>query len=62
MDPNANLAEQRELANKILVCSDREHEAALCTCRGDGERLAELMQALDEWIKRGGFKPDAWRK
>ena len=27
----------------------------------DGERLAELVIALDEWISKGGFLPDQWR-
>jgi hypothetical protein len=50
MDPNANLAEQRRIALSILEGDD-----------GDAERLAELVQALDEWLTKGGFLPDAWR-
>jgi hypothetical protein len=25
-------------------------------------RLAELVQALDEWIRGGGFLPEEWNK
>jgi hypothetical protein len=27
----------------------------------DGVRLAELVVALDEWIRKGGFLPYRWR-
>ena len=52
MDPNANLDEQLRLANKILR-SDKWTDA-------DAERLAELVEALDGWIDRGGFLPQHW--
>ena len=55
MDPDANLAEQLELANRILACGAGEMED------GELERLAELVEALDEWIKSGGFLPEAWQ-
>lgn len=29
---------------------------------GDAVRLAELVQALDEWIGAGGFLPVDWTK
>lgn len=68
MDPNANLAEQRRLAAAII-----EHSADTLpdgSLRGsaaraiaeDGARLAELVQALDQWIVRGGWPPDAWAR
>lgn len=49
MDPNANLAEQRRLFSSLDKWT-----------RADLERLAELAEALDEWISAGGFLPDAW--
>jgi hypothetical protein len=68
MDPNANLARQRELSQEILTIVDQ--------CSDDGEftedqelelvhlaaNLAEHVQALDEWITRGGFLPEGWAK
>lgn len=64
MDPNANLREQREIAAEINAIRDNldpitdaftsdqldrlEHLAL---------RLAELVEALDEWLNRGGFLP-----
>jgi hypothetical protein len=54
MDPDANLEEQRLLISRMLA-KDSEH---LDT--GDAVRLAELAQALDEWILRGGALPKEW--
>lgn len=58
MDPNANLEEQLDLAKKIIVASDRGSFLGVYSA----ERLAELVIALDEWIKNGGFIPRRWRK
>lgn len=55
MDPNCNLEEQREIAARIL-----KNEGSAAT--SDVLRLAELVQALDEWITKGGFLPQAWRR
>ena len=30
--------------------------------REHGLRLADLNEALDEWITNGGFLPEAWRR
>lgn len=65
MDPVANIKEQREIAKQILKIWD--------DCNGDGtltteqleavadhaNRLAELVEALDEWRTKGGFDPYA---
>lgn len=50
MDPNATLTELRTLVPLTLARPDAPH------------RIAELVQALDEWIVRGGFMPDAWNR
>jgi len=52
MDPNANLTEQRQIAKAILADPDAHTYGAV--------RLAELVEALDEWIGRGGFLPTEW--
>jgi hypothetical protein len=51
MDPNANLAEQLKLAARILDGAAPEEDA---------ERLAELVLALDEWLRRSGGLPREW--
>jgi hypothetical protein len=67
MDPDANLEEQRSLAAEAMkiqdACSDngdytpeQQERHAEIACR-----LAELVQALDEWIMKGGFLPKEWR-
>lgn len=58
MDPNANLQEQREIVARLLAGSFTS-AAAL---QSDAYRLAELCEALDEWLTRGGFLPNAWRR
>jgi len=65
MDPNANLSEQRRLAAQFLAIMDDYDEATGEPTRAIREadvfRLAELVEALDEWIARGGFLPTAWQ-
>ena len=61
MDPNANLKEQRKIASIILEWFDTATEEADFP-ETEAQRLAELVQSLDEWISKGGFLPDAWVK
>lgn len=60
MDPNANLAEQLQLAADILKQCDNATDATGVT--QDAERLAELVLALNEWLTNGGFIPQTWRE
>lgn len=68
MDPNANLEEQRRIVARLL--SPEPGVRDLCDPAftppppkaDDVLRLAELVQALDEWIKGGGFLPKDWQK
>ena len=53
MDPDKNLAEQQAIIAK--------YKARGYVHMDDAKRLAELFAALDEWIKRGGFLPAAWK-
>lgn len=53
MDPNATLEEMRTLAEALIEADDPDP--------GDVERLAHLVQALDQWITKGGFLPAAWQ-
>lgn len=63
MDPEENLREQRELASRILKeCRNAEEPEESQSFSYDAERLAELVQALDGWIKGGGFLPKDWQK
>jgi len=57
MDPDSNLEEQRQLAGKLLA-DEREADEHYYI---DVERLCELVESLDKWIKRGGFLPKEWR-
>jgi len=66
MDPDANLQESREIAARILLQVDLEAEDVPSDVsaeqRQDAVRLAELHQALDEWMEKGGFLPGPWAK
>lgn len=56
MDPNANLKEQLALANSILHAWGTDQAVP----REDIGHLAELVLALDEWIRKGGSFPTEW--
>ena len=53
MDPTANLKELRELYKSVL--KDGSDNDTL-------NRMAELIEALDQWITNGGFLPNQWTK
>jgi hypothetical protein len=55
MDPDANLAEMRDLSTRILGDTTDTINS------DEAIRLAELVQALDGWLSGGGFPPKAWR-
>lgn len=75
MDPTANLKEQIEIARRMQTRDDAQinepekpvEQEALDREIYEGEqvldglRLAELVLALDGWIRGGGFLPDRWR-
>ena len=56
MDPNEALGKARRLAAQIMNGAQPAEELADLA-----EELAEAFQALDTWLLRGGFKPEAWR-
>lgn len=56
MDPDANLEEQLKLAKNILKAEWEDIDDD----RADVYRLAELVEALDTWIRDGGFLPERW--
>jgi len=67
MDPEANLSEQLSIAAEIIEIIDErgDEDGNLCDEDKDevvdnANRLAELVQALDEWLRRGGFLPKRW--
>jgi hypothetical protein len=63
MDPQANIKRQRELAANIIGRvdagphvgqSEEDHRYQL---DAEADELAELVLALDEWRRKGGFDP-----
>jgi hypothetical protein len=64
MDPNANLAQQRDIAMRVQRLIDRfaESDGSLPadvaqTVADLAGELAELVQSLDGWRRHGGFSP-----
>jgi hypothetical protein len=65
MDPNANLKELLELAHHLIYETENVEDMdrdALELVAHDAIRMAELLFALDGWIKGGGFLPTEWRR
>lgn len=54
MDPEANLVALRDLSRDVLNGSD-EHDPA-----ETARQLAEHVEALDDWLSRGGRPPADW--
>lgn len=63
MDPEANLREQRRLTRRLLAEFDASvvDAAEWHPAPDDVYRLAELADAMDTWLSRGGASPHAWR-
>jgi len=51
MTPDANLKEALRLASRVEGNDENTAEA---------QRLAELVKALDRWLRNGGKLPKAW--
>jgi hypothetical protein len=58
MDPDANLKEQLEIVARVNGNRDQGEPPDL----DDVQRLAELVEALNEWLLKGGFLPTPWHE
>lgn len=56
MDPNETLRQIRAYAKQMREDTDPG------VLRAHALDLAESVEALDEWLIRGGFLPDAWKR
>lgn len=56
MDPNAALERLREL---VVATADENNNAVKVHL---ADEMAELFEALDYWLTRGGFLPSQWSK
>lgn len=64
MDPNTSLAELRRRAARLideLSNGDAPDEKSEYIY-SEAYELAELVEALDQWLSRGGFLPEGWRQ
>lgn len=65
MDPTANLNELRRLYVAMLARANgkdwQDDDSDTYDQCEDGTRMAELVQALDEWLSKGGHAPIQWQ-
>lgn len=61
MDPNETLRRLRELLStrQNLDDDDQDNDQELIRV---GDDIAELVEALDTWLTKGGFLPAAWTR
>lgn len=59
MDPDKNLASQRRLSARIIAIVDK-YPADARDLQDTAAELAELVEALDGWIRKGGSLPADW--
>lgn len=62
MDPNANLLRQRAIVREVRHHQDHPTDAGEGVLASLAMELAEHVEALDEWITKGGALPAAWRR
>ena len=69
MDPDRNIADQMQLSTEIIeIIDERADDDGVLSDEDKDEvvekanELAELVQALDAWISKGGFLPAIWRQ
>ena len=58
MDPDKALARLVALSEGIVQDEALAYQALLARA----EELAETFLGLDEWLRKGGFAPQPWRK
>jgi hypothetical protein len=65
MDPNTTLHELREMVGRALAAKahlERIGDSKPSIPERSLHELAEKFEALDGWMSKGGFAPDAWRE
>lgn len=60
MDPNETLGRLRTLAAKVIHEADTNDNVT--DLESEASDLAESFQALDAWLSKQGFLPDAWKR
>lgn len=60
MDPDRVLSRITDLAERIVSAAPQGMEWSTLVSRT--EELAETILSLDEWLRRGGFLPQPWKR
>jgi hypothetical protein len=59
MDPDVCLREAREIAERVQKAYDDPDGNGVD--QDDANQLAAHVVALDDWLRKGGFLPAAWK-
>lgn len=64
MDVNESLRTALENAREIIDLLDRERPdgPGLTIVESNAEKLSESLIAIDEWLSKGGFLPERWKR
>lgn len=71
MDPNAALEQMRSLRAEIVEYldahsddeeEDQENAPEFAEYQAKVSELMDVLDGIDEWMKRGGFLPNDWKK
>lgn len=60
MDPNATLAEIRRLVSDGMIASFSRADDPVVAMSVAYGTLAARLEALDDWLSKGGFYPADW--
>lgn len=58
MDPNETLTKLREIKRRIQANVDTGTPLS----PADAPDMADLFEALDDWLSKGGFLPADWQR
>jgi hypothetical protein len=58
MDPNETLEQLRDAIARLSAYLDAADPDPNLSVADD---VIEMFNSLDEWLSRGGFRPDDWR-
>lgn len=62
MNPDENLREQLAIVARMEKRAYLDAETEATDAADDADRLADLVSALDGWLRGGGFLPKAWQR
>lgn len=62
MDPEATLETMARMTARVRRMTETGEVEDLEALTAAAEELARAVGAMDEWLRRGGAVPEAWRR